>query len=573
MNRRDFLQYTGAASLISTGIIAPATLLAKNPFPEFTGFQELISNLLKLNDEQVPRIMELQEKNPSSKYYGGVHDGWKIYNPGSTSGLIKVLASSFSQPESKYYRNELLSESIELAAKYLLKIQHSDGTIDLLSTNFHSTPDTGFVVEPLCAGYQLLANIQFEKKSTILSLLEEFLKKAGEAFVVGGIHTPNHRWVVSMALARLNTLFPDKRYLARIDEWLQEGVDMDVDGQFEERSTYIYTPLTNRCLIYIAVLTNKPELLDYVRKNLEMTLYYVHPNGEIATEASGRQDQFQVGFMEHYYLPYRFAAIQFGDSRFSAMVKQIEKTVPEKLLSYLPYFLTTPQLNNEIPEAGELPVSYVKEFSNSNLVRIRRGNTDATILGRNPTFFTLTKGNAVLASVRIAAAFFGRGQFRSNTIEKEGNSFVLKWEFHWGYFQPLPADQKPNYNIPFDEDRKRRRMSEKQELKAHVRISEENGIFNLEVELAGTENVPLAIELAFRKGGKLTGVEKSEHAENTFLLKEGKGKIRFEENEIEFGPGQADHEWTTIRGALPKPDGDCVYISGFTPFNKKIGIG
>lgn len=573
MNRRDFLHYTGAASLISTGIISPATLLAVNQFPEFSGFQELISNLVKLNDEQVPRLMELQEKDIESKNFGGVQDAWKIFNPGSTAGLIKVLATSFSQPGSKYYLDKSLVEPMEMATKYLLKVQHSDGTIDLLSTNFHSTPDTGFVVEPLCAGYQLLSNIQFEKKSSVLALLEKFLKKAGEAFVVGGIHTPNHRWVVSMALSRLNALFPDERYLKRIDEWLQEGVDIDKDGQFEERSTYIYTPLTNRCLIYISILANKPKLLEHVRKNLEMTLFYVHPNGEVATEASGRQDQFQVGFMEHYYLPYRFAAIHFGDSRFSAMAAQIEKNVPEKLLSYLPYFLTTQELKKELPMAGDLPVNYIKEFSNSNLVRIRRGNTDATILGGNPTFFTLTKGSAVLASVRMASAFFGRGQFKSNRIEKDGNSFLLKWEFHWGYFQPLPADQKPNYNLPFDEDRKRRRMSEKQKLKALVRISEENGIFSLEIEFAGTENVPLAIELAFRKGGKLSGVEKSEQAENTFLLKEGKGKIQFEEDEIEFGPGESEHEWTAIRGALPKPDGDCVYLTGFTPLKKKLSIG
>lgn len=81
-----------------------------------------------------------------------------------------------------------------------------------------------------------------------------------------------------------------------MDEWLRKGIDIDADGQYEERSTYIYTPLTNRCLVTIAKLIQREELLESVRKNLEMTFYYIHPNGEIATEASGRQDQFQVGF-------------------------------------------------------------------------------------------------------------------------------------------------------------------------------------------------------------------------------------------------------------------------------------
>ena len=573
MKRRDFLHYTGAASLFSTGIIPPITLFATTKMLGFSNFSELVDNLIQLNDKRVPVLMELQERNPESKYFGGVQDSFKIFNPGSTAGLITALSCSFCSPKSKYYLNNKLAESIELAAKYLLKIQHSDGTIDLLSTNFHSTPDTGFVVEPLSASFKLLSEIQFEKKNEILSLLEKFLKKAGEAFIVGGIHTPNHRWVVSMALARLNSLFPDVRYLERINEWLREGIDIDADGQYEERSTYIYTPLTNRSLVTIAKLAGRLELLAPVRKNLEMTMYYIHPNREIATEASGRQDQFQIGFMEHYYLPLRFMAIHDKNQQFTALVDQIEETVPEKLLGYLVYFLEDKNYFNELPAPSTLPDSYIREFPNSNLVRIRRGKIDASVLGGNPTFFTLSKGNAVLASVRLASAFFGRGQFKSKIVEKTDDSFILRWEYHWGYFQPLPENQKPNYDLPFDEDRKRRMLSERQNLKAEIKVSEKNGIFELSFELQGTENVPLAIEFAFRKGGVLNGVEKLSNENNAFLFKGESGKYIFEEDVIEFGPGKAEHSWTTIRGGLPRPDGECVYITGFTPFKHNIKLG
>ena len=538
MKRREFLHYTGAASLISTGIIFPATLFAHTKMPGFSNFSELINNLIQLNDERIPALMDLQDQNPQSKYFGGVQDSFQIFNPGSTSGLITALTCSFCSSKSKYFQDNNLVKSIELAAKYLLKIQHPDGTIDLLSTNFHSTPDTGFVVEPISASFKLLNGIQFENKNEVLGLLEEFLKKAGEAFVVGGIHTPNHRWVVSMALARLNTLFPDERYLKRMEEWLQEGIDIDADGQFEERSTYIYTPLTNRCLVTIAKLTGHTELLDPVRKNLEMTLFYIHPNGEIATEASGRQDQFKVGFMEHYYLPLRYMALEDKNSQFANLVNQIEQSVPEKLLGYLVYFLEDPYYLNPLTQPLPLPSNYTKEFPHSKLVRIRKGNIDASILGGNPTLFTLSKGNAVLASVRLASAFFGRGQFTSKIVEKLNDAFILKWEYHWGYFQPLPENQKPNYEIPFDEDRKRRRQSERQSLLAQISVSEKDGIFELDFELEGTGNVPLAIEFAFRNGGILTGIEKLNET-GTYLLKDGYAKYRFENDEIEFGPGKA----------------------------------
>src|SRR5690606_20506159 len=116
------------------------------------------------------------------------------------------------------------------------------------------------------------------------------LVRAGEALSTRGIHTPNHRWVVCAALAQLYTLWQHPSYLKRIDEWLFEKIDMDPDGQYNEKSTFIYSSLSNRVLILIAKGANKPELLDYVRRNLDMTQYYVHPNGEVVTDASGRQD-------------------------------------------------------------------------------------------------------------------------------------------------------------------------------------------------------------------------------------------------------------------------------------------
>jgi hypothetical protein len=573
MNRRDFLHYTGAASLISTGIILPDTLQAWVPFTESNSFDDLFIKLIQLNDEQVPKILQLQNRDKTSKHFGGVCDNWKIYNPHSSAGLIKTLSVSYSSEKSKYYRDDSLIEPMILASKYLLKIQHNDGTIDLLSTNFHSTPDTAFIVEPIWLSYQLMK--QDKNAIQLLDLLKQFMLKAGEAFVVGGIHTPNHRWVVSMALAMLNHTFPDERYKNRISEWLREGVDMDEDGQYEEKSTYIYTPLTNRCLMNIAMYDNRPELWEYVDKNLEMMMYYVHPNGEVETGASGRQDQFQAGFMEHYYLPYKMAATR-GKRKpeFWAMVNLIEKTVPEKLLTYLPYFMINPWITTDFykSEGGTVPDNYVREFRGSNLVRIRRGNIDATILGNNPTFLTVSKGNAVLASVRLASSFFGRGQFSSKIIEKSGDSFILKWEFHWGYFQPLPENQKPNYDIPFDEDRKRRSQSERQSLQTQITVTEKDGIFELGFELDGTENVPLAIEFAFRKGGKLTGVEILDES-GAYLFKGDLAKYNFENDVIEFGPGLAEHEWTAIRGGLPKSAGDCVYITGFTPFKHQIKIG
>ena len=41
---------------------------------------------------------------------------------------------------------------------------------------------------------------------------------------------------------------------------------------------------------------------------------------------------------------------------------------------------------------------------------------------------------------------------------------------------------------------------------------------------------------------------------------------------IAFGPGLSAHSWTQLRGALPKWDGQSVYLTGFTPFRATITI-
>ena len=106
-----------------------------------------------------------------------------------------------------------------------------------------------------------------------------------------------------------------------------------------------------------------------------------------------------------------------------------------------------------------------------------------------------------------------------------------------------------------------------------VSITEKEGIFDLTFDLQGVENVPLAIEFAFRKGGFISNAEKINDVADSWLLSTGTAKIRVDNDEITIGPGKAEHRWTAIRGGLPKPEADCIYITGFTPFKHKISIG
>jgi hypothetical protein len=251
---------------------------------------------------------------------------------------------------------------------------------------------------------------------------------------------------------------------------------------------------------------------------------------------------------------------------FAAVCQLIEETRLPALTQYLNYLLEDPGLWENFPQPNSLPLNYVKTFPHSGLVRIRRDRVDATIISKNPIFLTLHKGQAVLQAVRLATAFFGKGQFSTETIDEKGSRFVLRQRLEGPYYQPFPAEELPKDGDWNKMPRSNRPQSEIQELEATVVIIEDNGSFQLIIDIKGTENVPVAVELAFRDGGTLSNVSTVENIPSAFMLKSGYGQYRMEDDVITFGPGHAEHTWTQLRGALPKLDAQCVYLTGFTPF-------
>lgn len=561
MNRRNF-------------VAMGATSLCTLPFVGFGSFQQKsevkptwLLEWIKIHDKQLPNFKALKISDPKHKYVGGYMDDVEIPNPHSTGGFIGKACMLMSCPESSFYQSGDVLKEVEAAAKAMLQFQHSDGTIDLLATNFHSTPDTAFVLENIIPAYKFLKQSNTKGSENTLELLKKFLKNAGEGLIVGGIHTPNHRWVVSAALTKLNEIFPDKRYIARIDQWLAEHIDLDPDGQYTEKSTNSYSPIVNRSLIIMAKGLDKPELLEPVRKNLEMTLYYVHPNGEVVTEASNRQDKGTIGNMSRYYYCYRFMALQKNNGEMAAMARQIEKTsTKEQLAGYLDYFLEDPTLWKELPADKPLPINYAKNFPYSGVVRIRRGNWDSTFLSNNTSWLTFHKGNAVLQAMRVASSFFGKGQFQSEKIEQQGDTWIFRKSLEGPYYQPLDKEKiSPDGDLD-KMPRTLRKQSEIQKLETTVKIKEANNGLEIEINMSGTEGVPVSLELIFRAGGSFSGMTKLPKNKNSYLFSEQKGSYTVDNDSINFSSGKVEHKNIQLRGALPAMEAPTVYLTGFTPF-------
>lgn len=570
MNRRGFVKLSATAACFM-----PLAGLAANQQKQYqvpTIKPSWLIELIKINDQALKGMAKYKVVDPNHKYVGAYMGDTEIPNPHSTCSFVNQSSAALYCPESEFYQSKDMLKEMQQALKALLKLQHEDGTIDLVDTNFHSTPDTAFMVKRMAQSYQFLKNSGTIGFEPVLALMETFLKNAGKALLVGGIHTPNHRWVVSAALTKLNELFPNPKYLQRIDQWLAEHIDLDPDGQYTEKSTYGYSGVIDRVLITMAKGLNKPELYEAVRKNLKMMRYYLHPNGEVVTEASNRQDKGQIGNMENYYYPLRYMALKDNDGEFAAMCRIIEASKIQSLYGSFSYLLEDSNLWKELPASQPLPTSYVKAFPYSGVVRFRRGPWDATLLSNNPGWFTFHKGNAVLQAMRVATSFFGKGQFQSAEIVQQGAQWVMNKKLEGPYYQPFEKQFiSPDGDLG-KMPKSNRKQSEVQQLEYTIQFSETNGGMQIAIEAKGTDGVPLTLELVFRKGGYFAGVEALANHPNAYLCKEAEATYSVGTDTIHFGPGKLEHKNTQLRGALPMIDAPTVYITGFTPFKHTLFI-
>jgi hypothetical protein len=514
------------------------------------------------NDAGVEKLLRMQVTDTASQWCGSVPDEFDLHSAGSAGGLIDVMTASLECPQSKFHGDRTLAQRIGLAAAFLQRSQSAEGFIDLLSTNFNSPPDTGFVVHN-AATAAAIANRYGDRE--VVRLLRPFLVKAADGMSVGGIHTPNHRWVVAAALAQVNGVFPNPAYVRRIDQWLAEGIDIDEDGQYTERSTVTYNTVVNRALVVMAAKLGRQELLDPVRANLQAMLHLLHPDGEVVTEVSRRQDQFGRGTMAGYWFSVLYLAMHDRDTRMAGLARMIgrERVPLSALLEY-------PELAGPLPEAGTLPDNYEKLLPAIGLARIRRGGYDATVvLSGNSRFLSLRGSGAVVQAVRFATSFFGKGQFEPHSGAKEGTGYSLRQSLDAPYYQPLDPPQRVT-PANWAALRPHRRVSQVCRLEQTAFVEETHGGFAVRIESRGTPGVPLAVEISLREGGALEGCRPAPRQPEAWILDKGFATYRVNGGAIRFGPGAAPHLETQLRGAESKLPGTSVYITGYTPFAHTI---
>ncbi len=432
----------------------------------------------------------------------------------------------WSLRESPDRRSPAVALRLSAAAGRLLDLQREDGTID--SDNLRSPPDTAFVAEVLEGLLRIAAREGGnEAIRDSLDRITLFCDRAADMLVGAGVHTPNHRWVVCGVLAQAYRRKGAGAYRERCLDWLGEGIDLDSDGQFSERSSGIYSSVTCHSLILMADGLGRADLLDPVRRSLEATLLLVQPGGEVETLASRRQDQAQTAFLARQLFPLAYMACLDGNPRF-AWAARLGLERPGEAIWELPSFLAfdPPEGREgwELPAASEAVDEYTTHFARSGLVRRRSGELSMSIYGgsdlafdpdlpdasgiaSNPAVLTFRHGPAACRWLRFRPRYFDLPSARFRLDGFDGRVARLSWNRTVPYYQPLPREaRRPDgdYALSTGDGRfwsklafGERPRSNECALEARLAVSLEPSGCRVEFETEASARTPASIELAF----------------------------------------------------------------------------
>ena len=534
-------------------------------------------------DQQVEGVLTRQVLDPESSYCGGFMDGDRLVGSQSISAVAS-LGYAYLLSESRHYHSEELLQRILLAAEFARRHRNPSGCFDLLTTNFDSAPDTGFVVQAIApvvfAARQQAADD--EGVAEIADALGELIQTAAPGMVAGGFHTPNHRWVLVAALAQAQALYPELEVSTTVDAYLGEGIDINADGEYSERSTGVYNAVVNRALIRAAHVLARPDLLESVRRNLDLSYHLLHADATAVTSISTRQDRgtraVPTGLADGYH-----ALAHLDDNGFYAAVADLLVARGGSGLVCLPNYVLHPEWQATCIERTPLPEHYSRVYPASGLWRVRRGAVSATAAAGLTAPFSVVCGQAELAAVKISSTYFATGQFigeefaeadKGVRMQHKGRNRIYPEKDYVGGIYWLPIAEQVNADN-WREVRGRRATYELPPLEVELHAEEVAGGFDLHIRTTGgVEGVPFQLEGVFEPGGTLEmdSALVEGRAGHTVFLKAGHALYRMGNDAIRIGLGAMEHTMWRMRNSEIDEERLRVLIALRTPVERTLEI-
>ena len=542
-------------------------------------YRVLISEL----DNQVEQLISTQVMDRSRPDVGGFVSDDGLAG-GSGVGSATFFGYAYLLPESRFFQDAELRSRIDAATRFAQVARRTSGRFDLVTTNFDSAPDTAFVVQaiaPLVKAARCSDGVR--DAAELAETIGEIIRISVPGIVSGGFHTPNHRWVILSALAQARELFPDLDVESPIQAYLDEGIDINEDGEYTERSAGVYNAICNRSLRLAAGCLGDHDLLIPVRKNLDLSYHLLHGDGTIVTSLSSRQDRgsrvVPTGLIDSYYYMGRMD----GNGFYAAVADWLWEKGGGGLPWALHPFVEHPEWRSTDIERDELPGKFTRVYARSGLWRHRNGRLSASVAANITRPLDIAFGSIESMAVKISSTYFATGQFRGEQFRVVNGRVRLCHKGRNAIYSERMYD-RPVYWLPvgrevkaedWREVRKSRPTYELDPLELQLETVPVTSGFDLHiVSTRGVDGVPFQLECLFSPDGVLeldSGLLRAERG-GTAFLKAGFATYRVGSEAISVGPGNLQHRMWNMRNSEPEPECFRLLIALMTPVDWTLEI-
>ena len=536
------------------------------------------AQLLTRLDAHIERLMARQVLDECSGDYGGFMEDDLHVESRQCGFDLSALACGYVTKDSAHYLSERVKAALTAALAYLRAHQRPGGCVDLLSCNVASAPDTAFMINAVLNAWWLLERCEDARAAWLRPALLRLIDSAASGIAAGGFHTPNHRWAIAACLLHCAKITGRRELEARARAYLREGLDINEDGEFAERSAGNYNQVNDDQMLRLYMATGDRTFLQAAEKNLEMMYCYIDPDGSVFTNNSTRQDMGKKIYLDTYYPLYLMAGYFLGREDFGAMAEWIYQdcrrrgTWPDGV----EWLLLLPQMDGFGAQAPFEPpfLRYDRLFEHSDIARVRRGGFSLTLMRGKPNFLYFQSG-ALPLYMAIYQNLCDQRNFVPETLQRTERGFRLSGRAPVWYYQPF--DQKPQTSDwwRMDNAARERLTAEGLHTLVEAELTEEG--VRLHIRTQGVDRLPVRVEIGLLPGGRI----RTQHF--TQLMRAGE-QVTILDGDIEItgprgdalaiGPAFGSHDIRArMGGAYPLSDA-CytVLLTGYTPVDRTIFI-
>ena len=239
--------------------------------------------LLEAVESFVKNALNVQVTDESNPDYGGFRcPDHLVCEPLSAVNTFTTMMILFFSQNSQYYHSPILLQRMKMALQFVIRSQNSDGTMNVyFSGKMKTTSNLACVINTFMKAYRLLFRDNIN--GDLLHTLESFLRKCVEILKSISPSNSTQSLVIQSVLFDFDKLFIDHLAFDKANSYLTDRVNINHDGMYSDRSLN-YSMLSNAMLLNIAKKTNRPYMIDYVRRNLNFILYNLRSNGELSTD-------------------------------------------------------------------------------------------------------------------------------------------------------------------------------------------------------------------------------------------------------------------------------------------------